>query len=149
MWMHEWKISASKKYNCNLEEHHISTKTLHLNNKGNSVFANNILYFIETWISNTDIFDEIRVRHILKDKLHSKSSDMGDAGGGKDLIQFGKYNQNKLAIAHVNINSLRKKCELLTEKTKENVYILLISDILLTCWHFVNFCHFVDMLTFC
>ena len=58
---------------------------------------------------------------------------MGDAGGGKDLIQFGKYNQNKLAIAHVNINSLRKKCELLAEKTKENVSILLISDILLTC----------------
>ena len=58
---------------------------------------------------------------------------MGDSGGGNDLIQFGKYNQNKLAIALVNINSLRKKCELLTEKTKENVYILLISDILLTC----------------
>ena len=117
--MHEWKISASKKFNCNLEEHHLGTKTLHLNNKGNSVFANNILYFIETWIVNTDIFDEIRVRHILKDKLYSKSSDMGDSGGGKDLIQFGKYNQNKLVIAHVSINSLRKKYELLLRKQKK------------------------------
>ena len=33
--------------NCKLEEHHLSTKKLHLNNKGNSVFAKNILHFIE------------------------------------------------------------------------------------------------------
>ena len=34
--------------NCNLEEHHLDTKKLHLNNKGNSAFAKNILHFIES-----------------------------------------------------------------------------------------------------
>ena len=34
--------------NCKLEEHHLSTKKLHLNNKGYSVFVKNILHFIES-----------------------------------------------------------------------------------------------------
>ena len=34
--------------NCNSEEHHLGTKKLHLNNKGNSVFAKSILRFIES-----------------------------------------------------------------------------------------------------
>ena len=34
----------------------------------------------------------------------------------------------KLVIAHININSLRNKFELLTEKIKENVDMLLISE---------------------
>ena len=38
------------------------------------------------------------------------------------------YNQNKLVITHLNINSLRNKFELLPAKTKGNVDILLISE---------------------
>ena len=53
---------------------------------------------------------------------------MRDFGEAKDLAYFRKYKQNKLIIAHLNINSLRKKFELLTEKTKGNVEILLISE---------------------
>ena len=34
--------------NWNFEEHHLGTKKLHLSNKGNSVFAKNILHFIES-----------------------------------------------------------------------------------------------------
>ena len=34
--------------NCNLKEHHLGTKKLHSNNKGNSAFAKNILHFIES-----------------------------------------------------------------------------------------------------
>ena len=37
------------------------------------------------------------------------------------------YNQSKLVIAHLNINSLENKFELLNEKTKGNIDILLIS----------------------
>ena len=44
------------------------------------------------------------------------------------LAYFRECNQNKLNIAHININSLRNKFELLTEKTKGNVSILLISE---------------------
>ena len=66
--------------NCNLEEHHLGTKKLNLNNKGNCVFAKEILHFIESWIANIDVFDELRVRHVLKDKPQSKLSDMRDSG---------------------------------------------------------------------
>ena len=53
---------------------------------------------------------------------------MRDSGEVRDLTHFRKYNQNKLVYAHLNINSLRNKFELLTEKTKGNVDILLISE---------------------
>ena len=53
---------------------------------------------------------------------------MKDFGEVKDLVHFRKCNQNKLVIAHININSLRNKFELLTQKTKGNVDILLISE---------------------
>ena len=53
---------------------------------------------------------------------------MRDSGEGKNLAPFRKFNQNKLVIAHININSLRNKFELLTEKTKGNVDILVISE---------------------
>ena len=53
---------------------------------------------------------------------------MKDFGEVKDLAHFGKCNQNKLVIAHININSLRKKFELFTEKIIRNVEILLISE---------------------
>ena len=53
--------------NCNLEAY-LETKKLHLNKKGNSSFAKNILHFIESWRPNIDILDEIRIRNLLKDK---------------------------------------------------------------------------------
>ena len=53
---------------------------------------------------------------------------MKDFGEVKDLVHSRKCNQNKLVIAHININSLRNKFELLTEKTKVNVDILLTSE---------------------
>ena len=34
--------------NCNLEEHHLGTKKLHLNNEGDSVFAKNILHSLDS-----------------------------------------------------------------------------------------------------
>ena len=53
---------------------------------------------------------------------------MGDSGEGKGLAYFRKCSQSKLVIAHININSLRNKFELLTKKTKGNIDILLISE---------------------
>ena len=53
---------------------------------------------------------------------------MRDSDEVEDLAHFRKYNQNKLDVAHLNINSLRNKSELLTEKTKGNVDILVISE---------------------
>ena len=50
--------------NCYLEEHHLGTKKLHLNNKGDCVLTKNILHFIESRIADIDIFEEIRVRNV-------------------------------------------------------------------------------------
>ena len=52
---------------------------------------------------------------------------MRDSGEVKDSAHFRKYDRNKLVIAHLNINSLTNKVELLTEKAKANADILLIS----------------------
>ena len=54
---------------------------------------------------------------------------MTNTGEGKDLSYFRKCNQSKLAVAHIYINSLRSKLELLTEKTKGNVDIWFIFEI--------------------
>ena len=36
---------------------------------------------------------------------------MRDSGDVKNLVHFRKYSQNKLVIAHLNINSLRNETE--------------------------------------
>ena len=85
--------------NCNLEEQYHSTKKLHLNNKGNRVFAKNIIHFIKGSVTNIDTFDEIELRHILKDKLQAKFSVIRDSGFKvEDLAHFRKYKQNKTKI---------------------------------------------------
>ena len=57
---------------------------------------------------------------------------MRGSGEVKDLVHFSKYSQNKLVVAHLNIKFLGTKFELLTEKTKGNIDILLISEQKLT-----------------
>ena len=52
---------------------------------------------------------------------------MGDSGEVKNLAHFWNYSQNELVITHLNINSLRNKFELFTEKAKSNVDLLLVS----------------------
>ena len=45
-----------------------------------------------------------------------------------DLKYIRLDNLNKLVIAHLNINSIRNKLDLLVEKTKGNVDILMMSE---------------------
>ena len=44
------------------------------------------------------------------------------------LKSFRKDNLNKLIFAHLNINSIRNKFELLSEQVKGNVDVLMISE---------------------
>ena len=77
-----------------LQEHHLRTKKLHLSKRGNGAFAKRILHFIESWIANiNDIFDEIRLRHVLKDRSQSKLSNIRYSGEAKDLAHFRNCNQ--------------------------------------------------------
>lgn len=111
-----------------MDQHYFVIKKLHLNNKSNSFFPKNILHFIESWIANIDVLDEISVKYELKDKPQSKLFNVEYSGEVKYLPQFGKYNQNRLIISCLNINFLRNKFESFTEKTKGNVNILIISE---------------------
>ena len=45
-----------------------------------------------------------------------------------NLLHFDKDNLNKLIFAHLNINSIRNKFELLSEQIKGNVDVLMISE---------------------
>ena len=40
--------------NNNLDEQHLSIKSLHLNKKNNTVFTNNILKFLNNWLANLE-----------------------------------------------------------------------------------------------
>ena len=48
--------------------------------------------------------------------------------GNPDLRAFRKKNLNKLIIAHLNVNPLTNKLELLKEKIQNNIDILMISE---------------------
>ena len=48
--------------------------------------------------------------------------------GNSDLRALRKKNLNKLIIAHLNVNSLRNKFELLKEQIQDNIDILMISE---------------------
>ena len=66
-------------------------------------------------------------------QFHSSSSDvLLDAeqlsSCDKTLKSIRNNNVNKLIFAHLNINSIRNKFELLKEQTKGNIDILMISE---------------------
>ena len=72
---------------------------------------------------------DIGLRHErVNYKPQSKLSDMRDSSEGTGLAHFRKYNQNKLVIVYINMNTLGNKFELNTENTKRNVDILLIPQ---------------------
>ena len=48
--------------------------------------------------------------------------------GNPDLRALRKKNLNKLIIAHLNVNSLRNKFELLKEQIQDNIDILMIYE---------------------
>ena len=51
---------------------------------------------------------------------------MGDRNN--TLKSLGKDNLNKLIFAHLNINSIRNKSELISEQIKGNIDALMISE---------------------
>ena len=53
---------------------------------------------------------------------------MRHSGEVKNSAHFRKEVRSKWVIAYLNINSIRKKFELLPEKTKGNLDILLLSE---------------------
>ena len=98
----------------------MGVRKLHLNRRGNSFFAKNLLAFIENkWISESK--GDITVS--LEDVSNVSTLD------AKQVLRgIRKTNINKLAFGQLNINSLRNKFDMLSETIKGFVDVFMISE---------------------
>ena len=99
--------------NDTIKEEHLGIEKLHLNRKGNSVFAKNLLNFIVgNWflIPLKNTYNE--------DENVSNASIAGVSDAKKTLKNINISNINKLIFGYLNINSLKNKSDLSTNKSK-------------------------------
>ena len=91
-----------------MKEEHLGIKKLQLNEKGNSIFAKNVLYFIE---GNWDISS-------LGDSYYEpeNASNAIITNAKRILRDIRNSNINRLVFGHFNINSRRTKFDFLCEQ---------------------------------
>ena len=107
----------------NIKESHLGIKKLHLNRKGNSLFAKNVLSFIDSnWIFDYD-GDSFSEEYCVSNDPTVSQSDVKQAF--KDIRIS---NMNKLIFGHRNINSLRNKFDLFSEQVKGSIDNLMVSE---------------------
>ena len=94
------------------KEECLGQKKLHLNKKGDSILANNLLKYLRSnfWKNSTD----------------SNCSRINDVECISELSEVN--NLNRIVLAHLNFNSLRNKLDLLADQMKGNVDVLAISE---------------------
>ena len=113
--------------NTNIKEIHLGVRKLHLNKKGNSVFAKNLLNYLNKAFG--DDCNCLRVSWVNDDEYKFKQlNDLSEDVSVNSLKAVRLKNLNRIIIAYLNINSLRKKSDLLTEQVKTNVDVLVISE---------------------
>ena len=106
-----------------MKENHLGIKKLHLNRKGNTLFAKNLLNFIEgnlNFRSEKDIFKE---ENGAPDDSTVLQSDVK-----KPLKNIPISNMNKLISRHLDANSLRNKFDILSEHIKGSRDIATVSE---------------------
>ena len=97
----------------NIKESYPGIKKLHLNRRGNSLFAKNLLNFTESnWIFDYD-GDSFSEEYCVSNDPTVSQSDVKKA-----LKDIRISNMNKLIFGHMNINSLRNKFDLSSEQVK-------------------------------
>ena len=115
-------INHSKKIKLN----HLNRSTLHLNQKGSKVLSDAFLKEISN-VFNWHYSDEdSRLNHEgCKSKFSLEDKKRIDT---KTILKsIRQEHTNKLVFAHININSLRNKFELLADQVKGNIDVLMIS----------------------
>ena len=83
---------------------------LHLNSKGNTAFAKNLINFIENSnenFENLDFIEEASSVDSSSADCKSESSISRNSDENKSLRQFYELYPNKLKIAHSSINFIR------------------------------------------
>ena len=110
--------------NSNIIEEHLGSKKLHLNKRGNSILAKNILKFLRDSYWNDDILNCGMKYDECKSKLPSISVNSISVRNIRDVR---KINLKRIILAHLNINSIRNKFNKLVDQIKGNVDIMVIS----------------------
>ena len=100
-------------------------KKLHLNKRGTSILAKNILKNLRDSYWNNDILNCGKKHDECKPKLLSKSINSISFGSIRDAC---KRNWKGIILGHLNINSTRNKFDLLVDQIKGNVDIMVISE---------------------
>ena len=99
--------------NDNAKEEHLGIKKLHFNRKGKSIFANNLLNFIE---GNWDISP-------LRDSENASNTIIRNA-----LRDIPTSHINRWFFGHLNINSLKTKFGFLYKQIEGSVDVFMISE---------------------
>ena len=108
----------------NPKEEHLGIKKLPLNRKGNTVFARNLLHFIEGDGFLNPSGDTCNEVENVSNTATNMFSDAKKAFRNARIS-----NINRLIFGHLNINSLRNKFEnLLCEQIKGSIDIFMISE---------------------
>ena len=110
--------------NSGVKEFHLGKGKLHLNKKGNSTFAKNLLHHINRTYWSFFPYDLVTVNVGLSDTLEKAKS-----GTNSSLQTLRKDNLNKLISAHLNINSVRNKFDSLADVIKYNIDILIFQKL--------------------
>ena len=98
-----------------------------MNNKGNSLLANNLLKYLRLLFEMIDLncfevnVNDYESKLDLPDRLSHVVSE-------RSLKEISAKNLNRIVLAHLNINSLRNKFDILTDQITRNVDIIVISE---------------------
>ena len=79
-------------------------------------------------MENLDFFEEPGSVESSSTDCKSKSSISKHSADNKSLKQYFELYPNEIKIAHININSIRNKLDLLSDQVKGNIDILMISQ---------------------
>ena len=106
-----------------MKKNYLGIKRLHLNRKGNTLFAKNLLDFVEgnrNFRSEKDIFKE--------ENGASDDSTVMQSDAKKSLKNIRISDINKLIFGRLNVNSLRNKLDILSKQIKGSIDIFMVSE---------------------
>ena len=109
-------------------EEHLGIKKLHLNKKGNSLLGNNFLKHLRYtfWDDIDSNCFEVNVNECESEL--DLPDHLSDVVSERSLKEICTKNLNRIVLAHLDINSLRNKFNILTDQITGNVDIMVISE---------------------
>ena len=117
--------------NSNILEEHLGNRKLHLNKRRNSVLANNFIKYLRSSLWILDYFSCVRdyqteygSQQLLSSGINGFTNNVSE----KNLRVIRQENLNRIIIAHLKINFLRRKFDLLANQIIGNVDVLVMAE---------------------